>query len=97
MFFFPLSVFKISGHSMEPTIRNGQFVLVNRLAYVFSSPQKGDIVAAKAEGKFFVKRIQKRENIKYFLVGDNQHDSLDSRKFGMIGKDQIIGKVMLLH
>jgi signal peptidase I len=36
--------FVIPSASMEPTLAIGQRVLVNRLAYDFSSPQRGDIV-----------------------------------------------------
>ncbi len=36
--------FVIPSASMEPTLTIGQRVLVNRLAYDFSSPQRGDIV-----------------------------------------------------
>ncbi len=98
MFFSPLLVFKISGHSMEPTIKDGDKVLVNRLTYLLKAPKKGDIIAAKiAGGKIFIKRISKIEGNRHFLSGDNPNDSFDSRKFGMLGKDQIVGKVFTLH
>jgi len=35
----------INGASMEPTLVNGEVVLINRLAYTFSEPKLGDIVA----------------------------------------------------
>lgn len=35
---------RVDGSSMLPTLQNGEFVLVNRLAYRFDSPQRGDIV-----------------------------------------------------
>ena len=93
-FLFPIKKLKISGHSMEPILKNGDIVLINRLAYVFSSPKKGDIIAAKINKKVFIKRITKIDNNKFFLCGDNQKDSLDSRKFGLISKKDIIGKVI---
>lgn len=35
---------RVDGHSMLPTLENGNFVLVNRLAYRFGEPQRGDII-----------------------------------------------------
>jgi len=81
---------------MEPTIKDGDKVLVNRLAYLFKAPKIGDIVAAKiSAGKIVVKRIARVEGDTYFLSGDNHSDSFDSRKFGMIGKDKVVGKIIL--
>ncbi|MFC1716721.1 signal peptidase I [Candidatus Poribacteria bacterium] len=48
----------INGHSMSPTIRHGDRVLVNRLAYRYDKPERGDIVAFKVDsGRIFVKRV----------------------------------------
>lgn len=35
---------RVDGSSMMPTLKNGEFVLVNRVAYRFEPPQRGDIV-----------------------------------------------------
>jgi len=35
---------RVDGRSMEPTLNSGQFVLINKLAYKFGSPQYGDII-----------------------------------------------------
>ncbi|MCS6993667.1 MAG: signal peptidase I [Anaerolineales bacterium] len=35
---------RVDGSSMLPTLHNGEFVLVNRIAYRFETPQRGDIV-----------------------------------------------------
>ena len=35
---------RVEGNSMEPSLHNGQFVVVNRLAYQFDEPTRGDIV-----------------------------------------------------
>jgi nickel-type superoxide dismutase maturation protease len=87
-----LSRFKISGHSMEPFIKNGQTVLVSSIPYLFSKPKISDIIAFKKTGKVFIKRIAKVKENKYFLKGDNEKDSLDSREFGWIEKGDILGK-----
>ena len=46
-FRFILLPVRIEGISMEPTFHNGQFNLVNRLAYLFHKPQRGDIVSIR--------------------------------------------------
>ena len=45
--------------SMQPTLRDGQLVLVNRLAYWRSEPTRGDIVALSLAGRrvLYIKRI----------------------------------------
>lgn len=81
---------------MEPTLKSGDEVLISSFPYFLTSPKVRDIVAVKIDEKVFIKRITKIENKKYFLTGDNPKDSLDSRKFGTISKDIILGKVIFL-
>lgn len=40
--FFP--VYNIASESMEPTIKKGDYIVVNKLNYLFSDPKKNDIV-----------------------------------------------------
>ena len=35
---------RVDGFSMNPTLQNGEYVLVSRLAYKFDTPQRGDII-----------------------------------------------------
>ena len=42
---------KVTGYSMFPTYRNGQINYANRLAYMWSKPQRGDIVIIKTTGE----------------------------------------------
>ncbi len=35
---------RVDGFSMNPTLQDGEFVLVNRLAYRVGAPQRGDII-----------------------------------------------------
>jgi len=100
-FFFrlsPIDKYKISGSSMLPTLKTGDMVLVNKVAYWFSSPKKNDIVAVRdpRDGKTLIKRIIKIEENSYFVQGDNKNSSTDSRVFGMIKKTDIIGNVVIL-
>jgi len=106
---------------MEPTIRNGEGVLVSSIPYLFSKPKVGDIVLIRHSGdqakpetpesswrfrhcqndegsKFLIKRITKidpsADGEKYFVRGDNEKDSVDSRRFGRIERKEIVGKVV---
>lgn len=90
-----LARFKITGHSMEPRIKNGQSVLASNTPYWFKKPKINDIVAFKDKtNKVLIKRITKIQNGKYFVQGDNQKDSLDSRRLGLISGNQIIGEII---
>lgn len=51
------SSFKVSGTSMEPTLKDGANILVSKISYIFSEPKRGDVVLLKHEGKKWVKRI----------------------------------------
>lgn len=81
---------------MFPTFRDGDVLLVNRLAYLFQKPKIGDIVAVKdpRDKKVLIKRISKVEKNSVSVIGDNKIRSTDSREFGMINKHNIIGKVL---
>jgi len=82
---------------MSPTLHNGQIVLVNRFIYLFAAPKKNDIIAVRdpRDGKVLIKRIKKIEDKRYFVLGDNKKASTDSRVFGMIERQDIVGKVWL--
>ena len=94
---FPIMRFKVEDRSMEPTFKSGDYVLVNKLAYVFGNPSKDDIIVLKhpkEKEKFLIKRISLVTNSnEYYVIGDNKDFSQDSRHFGPIKKDFIIGKV----
>lgn len=110
MIFFML--FRVSGHSMEPTFKPGQILLVSSIPYFFTEPKVGDVVVIKdpRDKKPLLKRITKIEiatprqggarNDKriYFVSGDNPKDSMDSRVFGPVTKEQILAKaIFTLH
>jgi signal peptidase I len=135
--------FRIQGASMEPTLHDGQFLLVNRLPhYGIGEPGRGDIVVFKAweqgagpEEKDFIKRVvglpgdkvEIRDNQvmvndqvlqepylegnattdrigpitlgqeEYYVMGDNRGNSSDSRTYGPLPQDRIIGKAWLSY
>lgn len=85
-----LGLLRVSGHSMQPAFLEKDLVIISSLFPV----RIFDVVAFKYEGKTFIKRVTEIKESAYRLVGDNIHDSLDSRSFGDIPKHDIIGKVI---
>lgn len=82
------------GTSMNPTLRDGEVVLVDREAEI----EVGDIVVARhplEQTSEVVKRVARiNERGHYFLVGDNAGDSTDSRHYGAVTREYIKGKVV---
>ncbi len=81
---------------MLPTLHPGDEVIVDKRAYSHKPPQTNDIVAVQSpqDHRILIKRIKKIVNNKYFVMGDNENASTDSRKFGMLEKGSILGKVV---
>ncbi|HLC02804.1 MAG TPA: signal peptidase I [Anaerolineales bacterium] len=51
---------RVEGSSMEPSLHNGEFVVVNRLAYRWNTPSRGDIIVFNFPldpQRRFIKRI----------------------------------------
>lgn len=64
---------QIEGSSMEPTLHNGQRLLVNRLAYLgLSEPRRGDIVVFRAwdQDEDYIKRVVGVPGDEIEVVGD---------------------------
>ena len=52
--------FRIDGYSMEPNFHDGQFLIVNKLAYQLDKPQHGDVVVFRYPpdpNRDFIKRV----------------------------------------
>jgi signal peptidase I len=41
---FTVQNYQVDGTSMEPGLHNSEYVLVNKLAYLFSPPERGDVI-----------------------------------------------------
>lgn len=79
---------------MEPTLKNGDKIIASYLPYLFNKPKLDDIIVFKWGGKHFIKRIKKYKKKGYFVEGDNDKDSLDSKKIGEITRSMIVGKLI---
>ena len=54
----------VEGHSMEPTLRDGDWLLVDPHAYRHALPRAGDLVVAadpRQPGRLIVKRVERIE------------------------------------
>ena len=135
--------FVVSGSSMLPNFHNKDYLIVDRLTYHSSQPQRGDVIVLKYPKdttQFFIKRIiglpgekirfsqghviiynqqypggevlvepylpSQTETIgrpdpvtlgsgEYYVLGDNRTASSDSRVWGILPADDIVGKVWL--
>lgn len=88
--------FVVYGDSMKPFFEPGDRLRVSIVAYKLRRPRVGDAVVIRdpRTGRLVLKRIKRLEGAGYFVLGDNPAVSTDSREFGIVYKDEIIGKVI---
>jgi nickel-type superoxide dismutase maturation protease len=87
---------------MSPLLQDGEEIIVALSPYVHNSLQTNDIVVLYhplRPNLIMVKRIktieqEEKGEKKYFVQGDNLEASTDSRHFGLIDENLIIGKVI---
>jgi len=90
----------VDGDSMEPTLRSGDRVLVDLWTYRNRPPEQGDVVLIRGPGSVrMVKRISPTGSPPGFVyvLGDNYENSQDSRKFGPIPREAVLGRVLLRY
>jgi signal peptidase I len=105
IFFFDFII--AQGTSMEPAIKSGKILVISRLKYGFrfpwaqsyllrwSKPKIGEIVVFYTpSGELAVKRCIALDEDNFIAQGDNQNVSYDSRSYGSVPIDNIIGKVL---
>jgi len=127
---------RVDGSSMEPTLHNGEFVIVNKLTYKLGMPEIGDVVifhppsdpeqeyvkrviglpgdqVVITDGKVYVNgqlleedyitaSSAKETNINVpedaiFVLGDNRDNSQDSRNFGSVPLNYVVGKAVFIY
>ncbi|MBN1321618.1 MAG: signal peptidase I [Thermoleophilia bacterium] len=135
---FIVKPFTIHQVSMQPTLQEGDRILLNRLSYHFRDPERGDVVVfhspmiegedlvkrviglpgdvvAVKEGSLYVNGVSQEEPYvlereildedqevlvpadHVFVMGDNRNNSGDSRFFGPIEIDSIIGCAFCIY
>ena len=84
---------RVVGNSMEGTISDGDLVIFKTKNFKL---KVGDIVVAYhpiIKSKLIIKRIYRIDQDNFDLRGDNYISSTDSRDWGLIRFDLILGKV----
>jgi signal peptidase I len=136
---FLIQSYHVEGSSMEPGLHTDEYALVNKVSYLFQSPERGDVIVfhyPKDTTQDYIKRIiglpgdtirtdqthvwvdgvQLNEPYiaapfnpdvgqntwkvppgDYFVLGDNRPVSDDSRYWGFVPKNLIVGKAMLVY
>jgi signal peptidase I len=91
-----IRLIKVSGNSLVPEYGEGDFVLIAKIPFFLNSYRVGDVVVFDQPSYGVL--IKKIERIvgggkEFFVIGTHEH-SIDSRLFGAVKKDSIIGKVI---
>jgi len=90
----PLGIAVVSGVSMVPAYRDGDRLLVRYGGRV----RAGDAVLARdprLPERILVKRAARREPGGWWLLADNPYAPGDSRQFGAVPDDLVLGRVLL--
>lgn len=89
---FPWRIYRVAGHSMEPALKAGQYVVVRCTTNIAT----GDIIVCQYDGKTLIKRVKEKTPDGVLVSSDSPH-SLDSRDIGQIYSENILGKVILAY
>ncbi len=92
----PITRIRIAGPSMEPALRNGDWWLVLRT----SRHRAGDIaliIHPDRPDALIVKRLDRRQDGGWWVLGDNAGASEDSRTFGAVPSANVVGRVTLRY
>jgi nickel-type superoxide dismutase maturation protease len=96
---FGFAFYHIPSESMSPTLQTGDVVFIDTWVYQDQAPLINDILIIKrsANSMVLVKRLTKirtdQNQMELFIEGDNQNRSVDSRRFGWVSDNYLIGKV----
>ena len=93
---FGFMVAKVEGSSMQPQLRAGDLIFLLKTQKL----KVGHIAIAKRPDRpnlLVIKRVKAITKKGYWLEGDNQSESDDSRIFGEVDKDLILGKYIFKY
>ncbi|CAB4669982.1 unannotated protein [freshwater metagenome] len=91
-----LGTVAVAGDSMAPTYNNGDWLVV-RWGGTFAVGQILVIEREDRPGFYLIKRLKVIENGRYWVEGDNKLSSTDSRQWGTISHNEILGRVLFRY
>ena len=89
--------YAITGASMEPALVEGDWAIIDRRAYRHQPPGAGDVLMVKdprLPERTLVKRAAGRDGASTRVIGDNAAQSTDSRVFGAVPDELLVGRVL---
>lgn len=89
-------IIRVTGASLSPDYVDGDYVVLVTIPFLLNKIKPGDIVVfQQAYYGLMIKKVEaiNEKGDSLFLVGTHQ-DSVDSRRFGSILKQDILGKVL---
>jgi signal peptidase I len=92
-----LKILRVSGNSLFPKFSEGDFVIVCKIPFFFyKNANQGDIIVFKhVDYGLMMKKVESfsPDGQQVWVVGTHP-DSTDSRDFGFISMQSVIGKVI---
>jgi nickel-type superoxide dismutase maturation protease len=87
---------KVAGDSLFPEYKEGDFVLVSKIPFLFRHPRPGDIVVFRLPdyGTLIKKIYHVESDTGAIEVRGTTITSIDSRVFGPIPNNSLLGKVV---
>ena len=91
-----LKLLKVSENSLSPAYQEGDYVVVSIVPLLFGAPKRGDIIVFRHE--VYGTLIKMVEAVapggEEFSVVGTRAESVDSRRFGPISRQNVVGKVI---
>jgi signal peptidase I len=90
----------VSGHSMEPTLHDGDWLLVDPDAYLTRRPLPRELVVARdprAEGRVIIKRVVDSGPLGVTVAGDHPAHTDEAQKIGRLVDAHLIGRPWLRY
>jgi nickel-type superoxide dismutase maturation protease len=87
---------KISNNSLLPEYQEGDYVLIVKIPLFLDSVRRGDVVVFRHPlYGMMIKKVSRvaGDGKEIYVVGTHEN-SVDSRQFGVVRKDALIGKVI---
>jgi nickel-type superoxide dismutase maturation protease len=91
-----IQILRVTGESLSPFFQEGDFVVICKIPFVLRKVKAGDIVVFRhPEYGTLIKKVERisPSGEEIFVIG-NHPESTDSRQFGTLHRNQLIGKVL---